>query len=110
MKFRVTFEVDASGTSYSIKNKNDEVAAVVQNLSSWLNTMHGHFLEQKFDAMVRYKDNPVMLKAVLEHIDDDIKLAKQLFDNFKVEATMENGKTFTFTHKEPGYQETMTYH
>lgn len=110
MKFRVTFEVDASDTSYSIKDKDDEVSAVVMNLGSWLNTLHNHFLEQKVDAMFRYNDNPVMLKAVMEHIDDDIKLAKQLFNNLKVEGTMEDGNKFTFTHTEPGYKETMTFH
>lgn len=110
MKFRVTFEVDASDTSYSIKDKDDEVPTVLCNLSAWLNTMTGHFLEQKCDAMIRHKASPEMLKEIIRHLDEDIALAKQLFNNYKVEGTMEDGNKFTFTHTEPGYKEEMTFH
>jgi hypothetical protein len=97
MKFRITFEVDAAGTSYSLKNKNDEVSAVVENLNHWIATLEKHFLAQKVETMFDHKDDPKRLKAMLKNIDDDLKLAKQIFNNFSIKGTMENGEKFTFS-------------
>jgi hypothetical protein len=48
--------------------------------------------------------------AMRNNYNEKLKLTEQIFNNWKVEGTMEDGKTFTFTHKEPGYQEEMTFH
>jgi hypothetical protein len=115
MKFKITFEVDATGTAYEIKDKNDEVPAVLQNLGQWFYELHLRFLEQSCDNQVRLdraktKQDTLIAEAIIKHNDEQIKLSEQLFNNYKIEGTMSDGKSFTFTHTEPGYKETMTFH
>jgi len=115
MKFKITFEVNATGTNYEIKNQNDEVPLVLQNLGQWFHHLHLHFLEKAVDDQVRLNkaktdQDRLIAESIIKHNDDDIRLSEQLFNNYKIEGTMTDGKTFTFTHSEPGYKETMTFH
>jgi hypothetical protein len=109
MKFRITFEINAKGTSFEIKDKEDEVTAVLQNLSSWFNNLHLHFLEQRCSNMSRGHLNEATKKALDTHIKEELKLSEQLFNNYTVEGECTDGSKFTFTHKDPGYRETMTW-
>lgn len=115
MKFKITFEVDATGTNYEIKNQKDEVPLVLQNLGQWLYQLHLRFLEKQMDDHLRLsksktKQDKLVAEAIIKHNEDDMRLSEQLFNNYKIEGTMADGKTFTFTHNEPGYKETMTFH
>lgn len=108
-KLQVTFELDTTGTSFAIKHKGDEVTAVLQNLSSMLQTLKCHFLERNLDTLTDKTLTPEMRDALLEHYEEEIKLADQIFNNYRVVGTMEDGKEFVFTHQEPGYRETMEF-
>lgn len=115
MKYRITFEVNATGTSYEIKNRNDEVPLVLQNLGQWFYELHLRFLEKQIDNQMRLsqsktKQDKLIAEAIIKHNTDDLRLAEQLFNNYKIEGIMADGNTFTFTHNDPGYQETMTFH
>ena len=109
MKLKICFEVDASGTSYNIKNKNDEVTLVIQNLTFLLQKLQSDVPMRKIEILSSDHDDK-MKKALMKHCDEDGKILSQMFDNFTVEGTMEDGKKFTFTHIEPGYEESLVFH
>lgn len=113
MKYKITFEIDATGTSYEIKDRNDEVDACLMNLGQWLYQLHLHFLEHRVQSLgnaYEQKLSPEMIEAIKKHDAEQLKLSEQLFNNYTVEGVMTDGTKFTFTHKEPGYKEEMTYH
>jgi len=109
MKVKITFELDLKDTHYNV-NKVRLIPVCLQNLGQWLYKLHCHYLSDKFERMVKnaaadcvYNDE--MKKALMEHADQDLKLSEQLFNNYKVEGVTEDGHTFEFTHKDPGYNE-----
>lgn len=108
-KLEITFELDTTGTSFSIANKNDEISAVLQNLSSWIGILQKYSLRSKSEALIFENMSSEMRQAVLRHIDEEIKLAQQIFNNFRVVGTMADGKQFVFTHKDPECQETLEF-
>ena len=108
MKFRISFDIDATGTSFSIKDRNG-VNVVLQNLSSLVYELHKKVLSDRVNSF-SYPCSEDMKIAMRNNYNEKLKLTEQIFNNWKVEGTMEDGKTFTFTHKEPGYQEEMTFH
>lgn len=104
MKFKVSFEIDGSGTSYSIKDKNDEVSLVMQNLSMVFANLQNYTLMRKVDVLA--SDHPKELKdSLIEEIDEEIKVLSKMFENWKVEGTMEDGKSFIHSKNESGRYE-----
>lgn len=108
MKFKISFELDASGTSYSIKNKNDEVPLVLQNLALLFQELQTNPIKDKLDILASDREQGLK-DALIEHKDEEIKIFSKLFDNWKVEGTMEDGKSFVFAHADPGYKEKLTF-
>ena len=51
MKFKISFEIDAVGTSYAVKNKNDSVKEVLQNLSMIFSQMKSDILLRKSEIL-----------------------------------------------------------
>lgn len=104
MKVKVTFEMDLADTHYNI----DEVRLIpvcLQNLSSWFNKLHLHYLEESCNSVASEYANEETKKAVCEHVEQDLKLSEQLFNNWKVEGATDDGHKFEFVHQEPGYKE-----
>ena len=100
MKFKISFELDAGGTSYSIKDKNDEVSLVLQNLSFIFQQLQNDVPLKKLNMLV--SNNTESFKdAAIKHIEEEGKLVSQIFNKWKVEGTMEDGKTFTFSTENP---------
>jgi hypothetical protein len=109
MKVKIEFELDLSGTSYNIENEKG-LQAGLQELGSWFNGLHLHSFEAKMDMLRTLKDmkyDERTLAALRAHYDEVERISSQLFNNYKVEGKMEDGKSFVFTHKEPGYRETL---
>ncbi len=109
MKVKIEFELDLSGTAYNIEDKKD-LPECMANLSCWLGEVLRTSREQHVEFLFRaaqeaYSDE--MKKSCLKIYADDIKIGTQIFDNYKVTGTMEDGKLFEFTHKEPGYVESL---
>lgn len=102
MKVTVQFEIDLKDTAYNI-DKVRLIPVCLQNLGSWLNHLHLHYLSERVEHI--YRSSPEMQKAMREHVEQDLKLSEQLFNNYKVSGTTEDGHTFTFTHQDPGYKE-----
>jgi hypothetical protein len=75
----------------------------IQNLSSWLLELHQTFLAHQLRAFGIANNESA--KAMQKYYEDRIKLSEQLFNNFKLEGTTEDGHAFVFSHQEPGYQE-----
>lgn len=106
MKVKIQFEIDLSETQYNIGNEK-ELSESLQELGCWLHELHLHNLTSRIDSTFRNKDNKIMLEAADRHYKENIRLSEQIFNNYKVEGTMEDGKSFVFTHKEPGYKESI---
>jgi len=103
MKVKITFELDLKGTHYNIPNKS-VLNLYLQNLGSWIHALHLKYLDNRIEAQL-YKGDPATKKAHIMHAEQDAKLSAQIFNNYTVEGTTENGQHFKFTHQEPGYKE-----
>lgn len=109
MKFKVSFTLDVTGTSYSLKNKEDAVSEVIQNLSMLFGSLTSSLIQDKIEILT--SDNTEVTKrAAIAMKDDEIKLLSSMFNDFEVDGEMENGHRFKFTHKEPGYKEKTIYY
>ncbi len=105
MKVKVTFELDLKDTHYNIK-KVKLIPICLQNLSSWFNELHLHKLQKRVSELAdKVGCKPEVVKALLEHQEQDLKLSEQLFNNYRVEGVTEDGHKFEFTHQDPGYKE-----
>lgn len=111
MKVKLSIELDLSGTSYNIKDIPDLNDGVISNISSWLyelNLLYGDKKLKVFTTSVPSKtpeEEKLWRDALHKIADDDLKLSSQLFHNFHIEGVTEDGHSFSFTHKEPGYKE-----
>lgn len=100
-------EIDASGTTYSIKNKDDEVAIVLENLSYLFQRLQNDIPMRKLEILA--SDHEKKLKdAVIKTINEEGKLVSQMFNKWTVEGTMEDGKKFTFSTENP--KERLVFH
>jgi hypothetical protein len=74
-------------------------------LGSLFHELHVAQLEKKLKLMGRLPEDEATKEALLEHMDQDIELTEQLFHDWCVSGTTDDGHTVQFQHKEPGYQE-----
>ncbi len=107
MKFKISFEIDASGTTYSIKDKNDEVSLVLENLSFIFQKLQNDIPLKKLNMLVSNNTEPFKNDAI-KNIEEEGKLVSQIFNKWKVEGTMRDGKTFTFSTENP--KERLIFH
>lgn len=101
MKVTVSFELDLSvHPAFNVESVND-LAGSLENLSSFFAELHSSNLEKLTDAMSRKDLAPEMQAALIEQYKYDVAISKQLFDNYRVIGTTEDGHNFDTAHK-PG--------
>lgn len=102
----VSFELDLKDNSSLNISKLEDLRGSLQNLSSLFHELHLHQLQKITDSMC-YKGEEVMKKTLIRCSEEDAAITEQLFHNYTVSGTTDDGHTFETNHKEPGYQETM---
>lgn len=107
MKVVVSFELDLSKHPGFNVGSIAQLRGSLQNLSSFFHELHCLCLDKKTGAMANQTLDPKLKEAVLQHYDYDIAISEQLFNNYRVQGTTEDGHKFDSTHQEPGYKETM---
>lgn len=107
MKVRISFSLNLTGTSYNAKNGED-LSRTLQNLGLWLSRLHLYNLSYKVESICDRTNDPLTKQYIRERNEENIHLSEQLFHDYKVEGSLDNGDTFTFTHSEPGYKENLT--
>lgn len=108
MKLTVSFTFETDGTFYAIEDKED-APAVLQELGSLFGDFQAKACMEKLRLMANKDYSKEMKKALISHIEEKEKLLTQLFTDYKVEGETKDGHSFVFTHKEPGYKETMQW-
>jgi hypothetical protein len=106
MKVKITFELDLKDTSYNV-DKVRLIPVCLQNLGNWFYNLHLYYLHENIRLIAASSKNidKRWVKAVSEHHEENESLSEQLFYNYRVEGTTEDGHEFVFTHQDPGYKE-----
>jgi len=109
MKVRITFELDLKDTHYNI-NKVKFIPICLENLVGWFYKLHTHYLNQKFDDLFTTTApdctyNDAMKKAIMDNVEQDLTLSKQLFNNYKIEGVTDDGHTFEVSRNDSGFIE-----
>jgi len=107
MKIKLTVELDLSKNPALNVGNIKQIKGCLQNFGSWLNELHLTYLDKIMDSHGKPHADPAWQKAILDHNEADAAVSKQLFDNYRIEGTTDDGHTFDFTHQEPGYKERM---
>lgn len=102
-KVRISFELDLTDFPGVRPDDKTNIEAALQNLGSWLGNLQQFYSHDA--VMWSLKQNEDMY----QHMMRQSKLAGQIFDNHKVEGALADGTQFVFTHKEPGYEESLIY-
>lgn len=101
MKITISFELDLANTDY-----DDAGVNCVHRVSDWLADFHKNALVCVMNAYFDSKDMPPeAAKLYIDWMDEKTKLTEQIFHNIEFKGVTDNGQSFVFTHKEPGYKE-----
>lgn len=103
MKIKATMELDLTGTSYNIDNLAD-LNVCLMNIGMFFQKLENTASEDLIESFDPNLTDAVK-KALKEIAEHDIKVAKSIFNDYRLEGTTDDGHTFVFTHKEPGYEE-----
>jgi hypothetical protein len=104
MKVRISLELDlSSNPSLNIKTKED-LRGSLQNLGIFLGKLHTYNLTLVTKTLL---DKSEHREYLIERAQQDSKVSDQIFNNYTVAGTTDDGHNFYFTHKEPGYVEQM---
>jgi len=105
MKVTISIALDLSDfPAFNMPNE-DSIRGALSNLGSLFHELHIAQLEKKCQLMSRLPEDEATREALLEHMNQDIDLTGQLFNDWQVIGTTDDGHTVQFNHKEPGYKE-----
>lgn len=108
-KVRISFELDLTDCPGYRPEDKDSLDGVLQNLSSWLGGLRSAYLEEGIRWLTDNKDcDPEMAELMYKHFHEKAELAKQIFNQYKVEGCLTNGTQFVFTHNE-AYEESTSF-
>lgn len=102
----VSFELDLKDNPSLNISKLEDLRGSLQNLSSLFHELHLHQLQKLTESMC-YKGEEVMKQALISCNEQDLAITEQLFHNYTVSGTTDDGHTFESNHQQPGYKETM---
>jgi hypothetical protein len=111
-KIRVSFELDLTNFNGFRPDDKEDLSGSIQNLGSFFANLKGYYLDQSFlwaskrEEETEYSPSS---EQMVTHYREQADLAEQIFDNYKLEGTLQDGTEFVFTHKEPGYHEELLY-
>lgn len=71
--------------------------------------MSTYYASDALDWSLKNLENDEMSEEMYHYLMRQSKLAKQIFNNYKIEGTMNDGTGFIFTHTEPDYKESLIY-
>ena len=106
MKVKVQFELDLSGTSYDVNDIEEfKKSGVIQSIGTFLYDLH---LYHQRKILETYDVEDLELRESLKFAyTEDCKLSSQLFNNYSLELITNDNHVINFTHKDPGYIETL---
>ncbi len=107
MKITLTAEFDVSKNPALNAEDVSQIAGALQNLGSLFHELHLYHLTKISEVMANKHLTDVMREHLLASYNADANVSEQFFDNYRIQGTTDDGHTFDFTHKEPGYEEKM---
>lgn len=110
-KVRISFELDLTEHPGVCVDDKESLPCALQNLGSWLDNLQQYYREDALHwSLKAIGEKESIHEKMYEHLSMQADLAKQIFNNYQIEGTLADGTTFTFTHKEPGYEESLVIH
>lgn len=101
MKVTVSFELDLANAPAFNATTLKELKGCLQNLSDWLHELHCVHLQKITSSMAHPHPEPFFQAAILAHNEADAAVSAQLFDNYRVVGTTDDGHTFDCHHTKP---------
>ncbi len=103
---RISFDLDLTDFPAVRPDTREDIHASLQNLGAWLHNLSTYYATDAFSWSAKQSE---MSEEMYQHLIQQSKLARQIFNNYKVEGTMADGTRFVHTHTEPDYKESLTY-
>lgn len=111
-KIRVSFELDLTDFDGFRPDCKEDLSGSLQNIGTFLSNLKSYYFDQlsfwgtKHEEETEYSPSS---EQMVKHYREQVNLAGQIFDNYKLEGTLKDGTEFVFTHKEPGCHEELLY-
>ena len=105
MNLKISFELDVHDLpTYSVPYR-EAIPSTLQNLGTWLGGLQGLSLQRILRVTADSQLDKLTRQLLIDAHEQDVTLAKRIFDNYSVEGTTQDGHHFCFNHREPGYEE-----
>lgn len=108
MILTISFTVNTDKIPAYNATSEKDVAEALMNVGMLLAKLQQDIPMRKLKILSSKHDDELK-DALIKNIEIDEKFVEQIFNDYKIEGTLKNGKSFIFTHKEPGYKEELTW-